>query len=417
MSSQPAVGTARSSRPTPRTRRRRPVRDRLEDPRPARRRGGRCPAARSCPTSTRCRDAHPAHLLVRHERHGAHGQRLRARFPARWACASPPPARRATTWSPASPPRCSIRVADGLHHRACPPPPSAATPSRRSTSTGVTLPITSADYLISRDVAPALYEAFDRAVRPARPVLVDITKDAHQQAIAGRSEGGDPEDGTRRRPRRRHGPMPIFPRGGAIDASGSAPDPGGAASWPPGPASFCAGWPEKTASPSPRRCSASAAPPRTRSAWDDGDHGEASGQHLDAGRSADRRWGSASTTRSPGSSRRSRCTRRRSTRNRPDEINKNVKVDIALPATCASAGALLPSVQADPAELARARRHAAREVAQARPSSRKALAPALFAAAHAARPQADQRQGAGGRRRRPHQMWKQSCCSTMGRAR
>jgi len=49
--------------------------------------------------------------------------------------------------------------------------------------TGITLPITKHNYLVTRaeDVAPALHEAFfiARSGRPG-PVLVDITKDAQQ---------------------------------------------------------------------------------------------------------------------------------------------------------------------------------------------------------------------------------------------
>ena len=67
--------------------------------------------------------------------------------------------------------------------------------------TGITLPITKHNYLVTRaeDVAPALHEAFfiARSGRPG-PVLVDITKDA-QQGLA-RLEAPPPQRALRRRP-------------------------------------------------------------------------------------------------------------------------------------------------------------------------------------------------------------------------
>src|SRR2546426_1795260 len=67
--------------------------------------------------------------------------------------------------------------------------------------TGITLPITKHNYLVTRaeDVAPALHEAFfiARSGRPG-PVLVDITKDA-QQGLA-RLETPPPSRALRRRP-------------------------------------------------------------------------------------------------------------------------------------------------------------------------------------------------------------------------
>src|SRR5438132_4019277 len=67
--------------------------------------------------------------------------------------------------------------------------------------TGITLPITKHNYLVTRaeDVAPALHEAFfiARSGRPG-PVLVDITKDA-QQGFA-RLEARPPPRSLRRRP-------------------------------------------------------------------------------------------------------------------------------------------------------------------------------------------------------------------------
>ena len=67
--------------------------------------------------------------------------------------------------------------------------------------TGITLPITKHNYLVTRaeDVAPALHEAFfiARSGRPG-PVLVDITKDA-QQGLA-RLEAPPPSRALRRRP-------------------------------------------------------------------------------------------------------------------------------------------------------------------------------------------------------------------------
>ena len=52
--------------------------------------------------------------------------------------------------------------------------------------TGITLPITKHNYLVTRaeDVAPTMREAFHVArVRPPGPVLVDITKDAQQASL------------------------------------------------------------------------------------------------------------------------------------------------------------------------------------------------------------------------------------------
>src|SRR3989441_9868677 len=67
--------------------------------------------------------------------------------------------------------------------------------------TGITLPITKHNYLVTRadDVAPALHEAFfiARSGRPG-PVLVDITKDA-QQGLA-RLEARLPSRPTKHRP-------------------------------------------------------------------------------------------------------------------------------------------------------------------------------------------------------------------------
>ncbi len=60
--------------------------------------------------------------------------------------------------------------------------------------TGVTLPITKHNYLVTEveDIAPALHEAMyvARSGRPG-PVLVDITKDAQQASTEGRWDRGD----------------------------------------------------------------------------------------------------------------------------------------------------------------------------------------------------------------------------------
>ena len=79
-------------------------------------------------------------------------------------------------------------------HSGCPPSParsrpksSVRTPSRKSTSTGITLPITKHNFLVTRaeDIAPTVPACLLRSPAPAAPapVLVDITKDA-QQATA-----------------------------------------------------------------------------------------------------------------------------------------------------------------------------------------------------------------------------------------
>ncbi|HTO98584.1 MAG TPA: biosynthetic-type acetolactate synthase large subunit [Myxococcales bacterium] len=87
--------------------------------------------------------------------------------------------------------------------------------------TGITLPITKHNYLVSRaeDVAPTLYEAFQiaRSGRPG-PVLVDITKDA-QQATAPFDPHAPPRSLRRRRPVLRPRPEAITRAAELIDAA------------------------------------------------------------------------------------------------------------------------------------------------------------------------------------------------------
>jgi acetolactate synthase-1/2/3 large subunit len=87
--------------------------------------------------------------------------------------------------------------------------------------TGITLPITKHNYLVSRaeDVAPTLYEAFEiaRSGRPG-PVLVDITKDA-QQALARFDAHAPPRSIRRRRPVLRPKPEAIAHAAELIDAA------------------------------------------------------------------------------------------------------------------------------------------------------------------------------------------------------
>ena len=87
--------------------------------------------------------------------------------------------------------------------------------------TGITLPITKHNYLISRaeDVAPALFEAFEIALsgRPG-PVLVDITKDA-QQAMARFDPKAPIPKTLRRRPRPAPRPDAIARAAELIDNS------------------------------------------------------------------------------------------------------------------------------------------------------------------------------------------------------
>jgi acetolactate synthase-1/2/3 large subunit len=86
--------------------------------------------------------------------------------------------------------------------------------------TGITLPITKHNYLVTRaeDVAPALHEAFfiARSGRPG-PVLVDITKDA-QQGLA-RLEPQPPPRAMRRRPIPVSSPEAIAKAASMIDAA------------------------------------------------------------------------------------------------------------------------------------------------------------------------------------------------------
>ena len=95
-------------------------------------------------------------------------------------------ARARPTWSPASPPRCSTRRRWSASPGRCRPHAIGSDAFQEIDITGVTLPITKHNYLVTRaeDIAPTIREAFDiaRSGRPG-PVLVDITKDA-QQATA-----------------------------------------------------------------------------------------------------------------------------------------------------------------------------------------------------------------------------------------
>jgi acetolactate synthase-1/2/3 large subunit len=87
--------------------------------------------------------------------------------------------------------------------------------------TGITLPITKHNYLVSRaeDVAPTLYDAFEiaRSGRPG-PVLVDITKDA-QQAMARFDVDAPPPRRMRRRAPLRPRPEAIARAAELIDAA------------------------------------------------------------------------------------------------------------------------------------------------------------------------------------------------------
>src|SRR6202171_4081560 len=84
--------------------------------------------------------------------------------------------------------------------------------------TGITLPITKHNYLVSRpqDVAPVLREAFHiaRSGRPG-PVLVDITKDAQQGSVRYEAAGAPPRD----RPAQLASEMAIRRAAALIDAS------------------------------------------------------------------------------------------------------------------------------------------------------------------------------------------------------
>ncbi len=84
--------------------------------------------------------------------------------------------------------------------------------------TGITLPITKHNYLVSspQDVAPVLREAFHiaRSGRPG-PVLVDITKDAQQGSVRYEAAGAPPRD----RPAQFASEVAIRRAAGLIDAS------------------------------------------------------------------------------------------------------------------------------------------------------------------------------------------------------
>ena len=84
--------------------------------------------------------------------------------------------------------------------------------------TGITLPITKHNYLVTRaqDVAPVLREAFHiaRSGRPG-PVLVDITKDAQQGSVRYEAAGAPPRD----RPAQLASEMAIRRAAALIDAS------------------------------------------------------------------------------------------------------------------------------------------------------------------------------------------------------
>ena len=141
------------------------------------------PAARSCRRTTRCSSRRSATSSCATSRARPTWPTGTRAPPAGSASASPRPGPARPTWSPGSPPRCSIRS------------PWCASPARSPRSyigsdafqetdiTGVTLPITKHNYLVTRaeDIAPMLRQAFyvARSGRPG-PVLVDITKDAQQ---------------------------------------------------------------------------------------------------------------------------------------------------------------------------------------------------------------------------------------------
>jgi len=88
--------------------------------------------------------------------------------------------------------------------------------------TGITLPITKHNYLISRaeDIAPAIYEAFAIATegRPG-PVLVDITKDAQQGLARFDPDAAAPPRPIRRRAVLRPGADAIARAAELIDAA------------------------------------------------------------------------------------------------------------------------------------------------------------------------------------------------------
>ena len=274
--------------------------------------------------------------------------------------------------------------------------------------TGITLPITKHNYLVTRaeDMAPALREAFDIA-RSGRPG--PGAGGHHQGRAAGdrrrsiratrRSTAAAPAASTAPRP------DAIARAAELIDAAERPLILAGQGVMRSGASELLREFAEKTGIPVASTLLGLGGFPASHplSLGMMGMHGEAwvntSMQEADLLIALGMRFDDRVT----GKLRRSRCTRRRSTCEiDPSEINKNVKVDVALPGdSTQTLEALVPSVQK------RTRRGWLERIGACAGKWRAATCSAAVArqalrSARAARPlAAHRRQGAGGHRRRP----------------
>ena len=271
----------------------------------------------------------------------AHGRRLRPRHRARSACAM------ATSRPRRHQPGHRHRHRDdGLGRRwsASPgrsaPRCSARDAFQETDITGVTLPITKHNYLVTRaeDIAPTVREAFyiARSGRPG-PVLVDITKDAQQAERRLRAGTTSPV--------KLPGYRPVYPIADRDHRSSAAEhDPRGRAPGDPGrprrrgvgrAARACASWSSSSDIPVASTLLGLGGFPAIAPAVSlgmMGMHGEAWVNHGHPGGRPAHRAGHA--LRRPRHRQRSRPTRRNAKKIHvdidPAEINKNVKVDLGL---------------------------------------------------------------------------------------
>ena len=155
------------------------------------------------------------HVLVRHEQGATHMADGYARASGAWAWPSPLPVPAPPTWSPG--------IATAMMDSS---PIVCITGQVGSTVigtdafqevdiTGITLPITKHNYLVTRadEIAQSIREAFEIAAsdRPG-PVLVDITKDAQQGKCEFDWEAAAPKPSRRR-------PPVFFPTPSELDAA------------------------------------------------------------------------------------------------------------------------------------------------------------------------------------------------------
>ena len=148
------------------------------------------------------------HILVRHEQGATHMADGFARATGQVGVAIATSGPGATNMVTGIATAMMDSVADRLHHRAGRAAQLIGSDAFQETDiTGVTLPITKHNYLVTRaeDVAPTISEAFHIAAsgRPG-PVLIDITKDAQQSAREFDWDAAEPTlRGYRRRARAR----------------------------------------------------------------------------------------------------------------------------------------------------------------------------------------------------------------------